>query len=196
MSNSYTRHCRYCGRWISMRQMPAGQWVAFEHEAVHDCAAPAKTSATQKVSRRAIPKSATPKKSLGFDDFDLPNDEVVTTTTKRSFEAPPDSPNAPRVVTHDSVQRTEPVFTNTRSSESTGFGGWLLRFLAIILLFGLVRALATQSMHSNHIRQSTFTIPPPNSPNTATPPNWSPSTRPPLNWPSGAGQSTSTRPPP
>jgi len=42
MSTSYSRRCKYCDRWISIRQMPAGQWVAFEGDSPHKCANPPK----------------------------------------------------------------------------------------------------------------------------------------------------------
>lgn len=36
--DSYFRDCIYCGQRIHMRQMPAGQWVAFDDaSSVHDC---------------------------------------------------------------------------------------------------------------------------------------------------------------
>ena len=36
---SYTKPCNKCGERISMRQMPAGQWLAFDvsTEEVHEC---------------------------------------------------------------------------------------------------------------------------------------------------------------
>jgi hypothetical protein len=38
MSNSYFRNCKWCGQRIHMREMPYGQWVAFDGpESVHDC---------------------------------------------------------------------------------------------------------------------------------------------------------------
>lgn len=37
MSSSYTRPCKYCNRTIQLRNMPAGQWVAFEGDEVHKC---------------------------------------------------------------------------------------------------------------------------------------------------------------
>ena len=38
MADSYSRNCKWCGRRIHMRKMPAGQWVAFEgYDTVHDC---------------------------------------------------------------------------------------------------------------------------------------------------------------
>ncbi|MBA3530494.1 MAG: hypothetical protein H0T73_01045 [Ardenticatenales bacterium] len=37
-NESYFRQCKHCGQAIHMRQMPAGQWVAFDDaERVHDC---------------------------------------------------------------------------------------------------------------------------------------------------------------
>lgn len=36
MSN-YNRQCRDCGRWINMRQMPHGKFVAFEGDEPHKC---------------------------------------------------------------------------------------------------------------------------------------------------------------
>jgi hypothetical protein len=38
MPSSYYRNCKTCGRRIQLRQMPAGQWVAYEgYDTVHDC---------------------------------------------------------------------------------------------------------------------------------------------------------------
>jgi hypothetical protein len=38
MTESYRRRCKYCGKWIQIRQMPHGQWVAFEgYDTVHNC---------------------------------------------------------------------------------------------------------------------------------------------------------------
>lgn len=38
MSESYNRRCKYCGQWIQMRNMPQGQWVAFDgYDTVHKC---------------------------------------------------------------------------------------------------------------------------------------------------------------
>lgn len=35
---SYYRKCKHCGRRIQMRQMPEGQWVAWEgYDTIHDC---------------------------------------------------------------------------------------------------------------------------------------------------------------
>lgn len=38
MGDSYNRKCRSCGKPIQMRQMPHGQWVAFEgYDTPHKC---------------------------------------------------------------------------------------------------------------------------------------------------------------
>jgi hypothetical protein len=35
---NYRRRCRRCRKWIQLRQMPAGQWVAFDgYDTVHEC---------------------------------------------------------------------------------------------------------------------------------------------------------------
>ncbi len=47
MSSSYGRRCRYCDRWISLRQMPYGQWVAFEGDSPHRCDKPPKPAESQ-----------------------------------------------------------------------------------------------------------------------------------------------------
>ena len=37
-TGSYFRDCKWCGQRIHMRQMPHGQWVAFDgDESVHEC---------------------------------------------------------------------------------------------------------------------------------------------------------------
>jgi hypothetical protein len=60
---SYNRRCRDCGRWINLRQMPQGQWVAFEGDQQHKCderptnrcAPPVKTSSPGPAERPAEP---------------------------------------------------------------------------------------------------------------------------------------------
>jgi hypothetical protein len=64
MASSYSRRCRYCSRWISMRQMPAGQWVAFEGDSVHDCKRPPPR-------RMSSPQLRTPAASGEFEDFEI-----------------------------------------------------------------------------------------------------------------------------
>ena len=83
-SGSYKRRCNVpgCGKWIQMRQMPAGQWVAFEGwDTVHEHAAPG--------SRPSLPRSSSDRPSIS--------------KSYRSASAPPPSGNPPRATTSAST---------------------------------------------------------------------------------------------
>ncbi len=69
MVSAYRRRCKICNRWISLRQMPAGQWVAFENECAHVCAKPNRRSSpkTKKSVNQVIPQ-----KDAGFENFEMP----------------------------------------------------------------------------------------------------------------------------
>jgi hypothetical protein len=69
MASSYSRRCRYCRRLISMRQMPAGQWVAFENNEPHDCDAPPAQTKVRKAPKP--PPSAVGGGSAEFPDFQI-----------------------------------------------------------------------------------------------------------------------------
>jgi hypothetical protein len=76
MSNSYSRRCRHCNRWISMRQMPAGQWVAFEKNQPHNCAVPTPQPGplqTPNVVARPSPNTASITRSNPQHQADLPS---------------------------------------------------------------------------------------------------------------------------
>lgn len=45
---AYRRKCKDCYRWISIRQMPHGKWVAFEGEKPHDCDTPVRRSPSKR----------------------------------------------------------------------------------------------------------------------------------------------------
>jgi hypothetical protein len=66
MANSYTRKCRGCGRSIHMRQMPHGQWVAFEANSPHEC----KREPVTRIGQKPMAKSLV---LPGFEDFNVPN---------------------------------------------------------------------------------------------------------------------------
>jgi hypothetical protein len=72
MANSYVRRCRNCDRSISMRQMPYGQWVAFEGDAVHQCNKPPQRP-PRPLRPRPMPPSTLPgaEGDSGFDDFEI-----------------------------------------------------------------------------------------------------------------------------
>lgn len=52
---SYLRYCKTCGDRISIRQMPHGQWVAFEpnSDVAHDCYVPAKVVKKKKFDNKS-----------------------------------------------------------------------------------------------------------------------------------------------
>jgi hypothetical protein len=68
LAQAASRRCKSCNRWISMRRMPHGGWVPFEHNEVHDCAKP-------KVEKLKPPP---PKPSIAapieFPDIVVPDD--------------------------------------------------------------------------------------------------------------------------
>ena len=56
---SYTRPCNKCGERISLRQMPAGQWVAFDvsTEEFHVCGVKNKPDISVKLKSKKKPNN-------------------------------------------------------------------------------------------------------------------------------------------
>jgi len=82
MSSSYRRRCKKCGRWIQLRKMPKGQWVAFEgYDTPHDCNSPPPEKSTKP------PISDQPGKDPGYDSLDF-IDFTVPGTTEKKTERP------------------------------------------------------------------------------------------------------------
>jgi hypothetical protein len=117
MSSSYRRSCRYCGRSISMRQMPAGQWVAFENNQPHDCEAPPSLSKARKIPNLAVrPSDPTPGE---FPDFD------IKTPTPTHAPRPAQRPGAipvppPRRAPASPASSAEPVPRSSIDPSSSG----------------------------------------------------------------------------
>ena len=67
---SYTRPCNKCGERISLRQMPAGQWVAFDvsTEESHICGVKNKPDISVKLKGKKKPKQANDSIDLGYED--------------------------------------------------------------------------------------------------------------------------------
>ena len=67
---SYTRPCNKCGERISLRQMPAGQWVAFDvsTEESHVCGVKNKPDISVKLKGKKKPKQANDSIDLGYED--------------------------------------------------------------------------------------------------------------------------------
>ena len=67
---SYTRPCSKCGERISLRQMPAGQWVAFDvsTEKSHICGVKNKPDISVKLKSKKKPKQVNDSIDLGYED--------------------------------------------------------------------------------------------------------------------------------
>ena len=67
---SYTRPCNKCGERISLRQMPAGQWVAFDvsTEESHVCGVKNKPDISVKLKSKKKPKQVNDSIDLGYED--------------------------------------------------------------------------------------------------------------------------------
>ena len=67
---SYTRPCNKCGERISLRQMPAGQWVAFDvsTEESHVCGVKNKPDISVKLKGKKKPKQVNDSIDLGYED--------------------------------------------------------------------------------------------------------------------------------
>ena len=74
---SYTRPCNKCGERISMRQMPAGQWLAFDvsTEEVHECGIKNEPDIAVKLKGRKKIEEKNQSVDLGYDDDDIDNQE-------------------------------------------------------------------------------------------------------------------------
>jgi hypothetical protein len=67
---SYRRKCKRCGRFIQLRRMPAGQWVAFEgYDTPHDCNTPPKNRTELPIKSNAESQ----ERKSGYEDLDFIN---------------------------------------------------------------------------------------------------------------------------
>lgn len=81
--NSYYRRCRVCGRLIQLRQMPAGQWVAYEgYDKIHDCNEPP----PEKVSRKFQSEQA--DKQKGYEDLEFKDIKLSEEAKKEKKKGP------------------------------------------------------------------------------------------------------------
>ena len=118
MSNSYSRRCRHCNRWISMRQMPAGQWVAFAKDQPHKCAVPPpqpRPLQTPNVVARPSPNTA----SITRSNPQQPADLTSLTQSRRPATLPrPASANSPPASTRSTPA---PLSSSPESPLSGGY---------------------------------------------------------------------------
>ena len=76
---SYTRPCNKCGERISLRQMPAGQWVAFDvsTEEFHVCGVKNKPDISVKLKGKKKPKQANDSIDLGYEDNKVKDESKI-----------------------------------------------------------------------------------------------------------------------
>jgi hypothetical protein len=124
MSNSYYRECKFCGRRIQMRQMPGGQWVAFEgYDTVHDCKHPPARRTASKETWRTKKQAEDDKESyyegLGFDDD--------FSVTGHRF-SPKSKSESSKSISQSFVQEKKRRSPNSYSKSKTGIklGTWLI----------------------------------------------------------------------
>ncbi len=98
-SSAYTRPCKHCGRKIQLRNMPAGQWVAFEGEYPHKClpASSNKNASPTNPNNKTSPIKDKPNdyskspissvyKDLDFLEIKISNQESSTVYNSNSTE--------------------------------------------------------------------------------------------------------------
>lgn len=73
---SYSRNCKRCGRRINLRQMPGGQWVAFEgYDSPHDCNVSRQTQPSTTHPHQAPSGTGSNEQSV-YDDLEFPEVQV------------------------------------------------------------------------------------------------------------------------
>ena len=96
MSSSYYKRCDVCGRQIQLRQMPGGQWVAFEgFDTIHKHEKPTVRTRTSSDRTKRPPAMKTPpryradrpERSRPYDDLSFP--EIEVPGTAKGKEAKP-----------------------------------------------------------------------------------------------------------
>ena len=133
---SYSRSCKKCGRRINLRQMPGGQWVAFEgFDTIHTCHSPIEQSSLQ---RKPGQRKTGPDDSI-YDNIDFPEVEIEGTSgTATSTNSSRDSSGISQKNT--SYQKeTARIPQPSISSKSVVFRPWMiLVIVGLIVLYWLI----------------------------------------------------------
>jgi predicted DNA-binding transcriptional regulator YafY len=109
MSSSYYRNCKKCGRRIQLRQMPAGQWVAYEgYETIHDCRTrPTRHARTIRTTTSPVrPSDKSAYEFLDFADIQVPGSAPAASNDT--------APNAVGVARVDIAQRIHEALSSHR----------------------------------------------------------------------------------
>jgi hypothetical protein len=136
MASAYRRRCKHCNRWISLRQMPAGQWVAFENEAAHVCAKPNRRSAptTKKPVDYGIPQ-----KDAGFENFEMPKSIDAGSSTGNNGKLAPSGDHG--------------LYSESKAPSSSGMpkkSGFNWSWLYLLVAVGIILKLFAAVGRSSH----------------------------------------------
>lgn len=120
------RPCNKCGQRISLRQMPAGQWVAFNAATneQHVCTAKKKTSKKDKVTPSTVYSSATIDSSSPDQINDTPYKDENFENELKEIE---------RLRSYNNNQNY------TQSSKEEGIPKWVFVVGGLILLYILLK---------------------------------------------------------
>ena len=121
---SYIRPCKKCGQRISLREMRAGQWVAFDAstEKPHICGK--KNKEDPNIKKKAEQKTKIESESFGLSYSDLNSENTSTETNAPSSQIEEDyteSLNTPPKV--DDKYKKETIHTPTRETSKIEKGG-------------------------------------------------------------------------
>jgi hypothetical protein len=123
MSSSYYKSCNKCGRSIQLRQMPAGQWVAFEgYDKQHKCKKSPAAKSTPVKHTPANRKSAYDDIDF-FSTFNVNGLSPISESTKENiWPSEPSQPNRPRTKKKSSPNNWKTNGTQHKSCVSPPIG--------------------------------------------------------------------------
>lgn len=111
---SYNRLCKHCGRHIQLRQMPGGQWVAFEgYDKVHNCDEPQLTI-PRTLTGPALPPPKRDRVSPE-EDSDISSCEFEAVASSPSQDPPASQPTSPQRDAHATQSRSFEFETDASS---------------------------------------------------------------------------------
>lgn len=154
MGNSYSRKCRNCGRWINLRQMPHGRYVAFEGDQPHNCKKPVVVKAILKPGRAGgLNDPEFPDVVVPGANTSQPDREplLVTQISTPRFPGQPNVSSIPQKASGDlrstSASNNHSVARPASSSSSAQRANtrWWVTPLVIFLVLALIRMIAQLS---------------------------------------------------
>jgi hypothetical protein len=141
---NYSRKCRDCERWINLRQMPHGRYVAFEGDEPHNCskgpagrsASPARPTASRPVEGLAKPFTPLyPKVPEPPARDPSPIRPVPPRATPRPIPSQQPAPST-------SISRTPTAYQPPPAEPGTSWPSKIGIGILIFLVMGLLRILA------------------------------------------------------